>query len=148
MFVCAREVQSVTQKQFIFCNMFYVLLFCETFMCLVSGIQLITLLLMNYFALQNYQLCYLLQGLPLFCKINISIGMKVYLAHLFQKIHTMAPAASKKSKKQMESINSRLALVMKSGKYKLGYKQTLRTTRSGKAKLVIIAENTPSLRSD
>merc|ERR1739838_1213810 len=57
---------------------------------------------------------------------------------------TMAPA--KKSKKAIESINSRLALVMKSGKYVLGYRQTLKCLRAGKAKLVIIANNTPSLR--
>ncbi|CAB3386705.1 Hypothetical predicted protein [Cloeon dipterum] len=35
---------------------------------------------------------------------------------------------------------------MKSGKCVLGYKQTLRTLRQGKAKLVIIANNTPPLR--
>ena len=83
----------------------------------------------------------------------------------------MAPAA-KKSKKTAESINSRLALVMKSGKgslscgnyatpadakgtatditfyiVTLGYKSTLKTLRSGKAKLVIIAGNTPPLRT-
>ncbi|KAG8231071.1 hypothetical protein J437_LFUL010697 [Ladona fulva] len=52
----------------------------------------------------------------------------------------------KKQKKAMESINSRLALVMKSGKYVLGYKQTLKSLRNGKAKLVIIASNTPQLR--
>nr|CAD7574480.1 unnamed protein product [Timema californicum] len=51
-----------------------------------------------------------------------------------------------KRKKAMESINSRLALVMKSGKFVLGYKQTLKTLRQGKAKLVIIANNTPPLR--
>ncbi|KAG0710932.1 60S ribosomal protein L30 [Chionoecetes opilio] len=56
----------------------------------------------------------------------------------------MAP--TKKSKKAIESINSRLALVMKSGKYVLGYRQTLKCLRAGKAKLVIIANNTPSLR--
>ncbi|RWS05614.1 60S ribosomal protein L30-like protein [Dinothrombium tinctorium] len=55
-------------------------------------------------------------------------------------------ATDKKSKKTMESINSRLALVMKSGKYAFGYKQTLKTLRLGKAKLVIIANNTPPLR--
>merc|ERR1712083_891906 len=54
--------------------------------------------------------------------------------------------AQKKVKKSNESINSRLALVMKSGKYTLGYKQTLKTLRQGKAKLVIIATNTPQLR--
>ncbi|EPS37787.1 hypothetical protein H072_8357 [Dactylellina haptotyla CBS 200.50] len=56
----------------------------------------------------------------------------------------MAP--TKKSKKSENSINSRLALVMKSGKVVLGYKSTLKTLRSGKAKLVIIAGNTPPLR--
>merc|ERR1712179_580583 len=35
---------------------------------------------------------------------------------------------------------------MKSGKYMLGYKQTLKTLRSGKSKLVIIANDTPPLR--
>nr|AQS22801.1 60S ribosomal protein l30 [Pseudodiaptomus poplesia] len=54
--------------------------------------------------------------------------------------------APKKSEKTNESINSRLALVMKSGKYCLGYRQTLKTLRNGKAKLVIIASNTPPLR--
>ena len=37
--------------------------------------------------------------------------------------------AQKKVKKSNESINARLALVMKSGKYMLGYKQTLKTLR-------------------
>ena len=54
--------------------------------------------------------------------------------------------AQKKQKKALESINSRLALVMKSGKYCFGYKQTLKQLRLGKAKLVIIASNTPALR--
>ncbi|XP_072753471.1 large ribosomal subunit protein eL30 isoform X2 [Anoplolepis gracilipes] len=54
--------------------------------------------------------------------------------------------AQKKQKKAQESINTRLALVMKSGKYVLGYKQTLKSLRQGKAKLVIIASNTPPLR--
>lgn len=36
------------------------------------------------------------------------------------------------TKKAAESINSRLALVMKSGKYSLGYKTALKTLRSGK----------------
>lgn len=40
----------------------------------------------------------------------------------------MAPS-DKKSKKALESINSRLALVMKSGKYSFGYKQTLKALR-------------------
>lgn len=51
-------------------------------------------------------------------------------------------------KKAIESINSRLALVMKSGKFCLGLRQTLKTLRQGKSKLVIIANNTPPLRWD
>lgn len=49
-------------------------------------------------------------------------------------------------KKALESTNAKLALVMKSGKFCLGYKQTLKTLRQGKAKLVLIASNTPALR--
>ncbi|RII17975.1 60S ribosomal protein L30 [Alternaria sp. MG1] len=54
--------------------------------------------------------------------------------------------APKKNKRTADSINSRLALVMKSGKVTLGYKSTLKSLRTGKAKLVIIAGNTPPLR--
>ncbi|KAM4850547.1 large ribosomal subunit protein eL30-like [Urocitellus parryii] len=46
----------------------------------------------------------------------------------------------------LELINSRLQLVMKSGKYVLGYKQTLKMIRQGKAKLIILANNCPALR--
>uniref|UniRef100_A0A0G4HAP3 Ribosomal protein eL8/eL30/eS12/Gadd45 domain-containing protein n=1 Tax=Chromera velia CCMP2878 TaxID=1169474 RepID=A0A0G4HAP3_9ALVE len=54
---------------------------------------------------------------------------------------------SKKAKKgAAESINTRLQLVMKSGKSCLGYKSTLKSIRQGKAKLVILAANTPALR--
>ncbi|CAH1247446.1 large ribosomal subunit protein eL30 [Branchiostoma lanceolatum] len=52
----------------------------------------------------------------------------------------------KQKRKTMESINSRLQLVMKSGKYVLGLKETLKVLRQGKAKLIIIANNTPALR--
>lgn len=44
----------------------------------------------------------------------------------------MAPAAQKKVKKSADNINARLALVIKSGKYTLGYKSTLKAMRSGK----------------
>uniref|UniRef100_A0A9J7Y3M7 Large ribosomal subunit protein eL30 n=1 Tax=Cyprinus carpio carpio TaxID=630221 RepID=A0A9J7Y3M7_CYPCA len=54
--------------------------------------------------------------------------------------------AAKKAKKSLESINSRLQLVMKSGKYVLGYKQSQKMIRQGKAKLVILANNCPALR--
>ncbi|KAH8370894.1 hypothetical protein KR093_005502 [Drosophila rubida] len=55
-------------------------------------------------------------------------------------------ASAKKQKKALESINTRLALVMKSGKYCLGHKQTLKTLRQGKSKLVLIASNMPALK--
>ncbi|KAF9641184.1 60S ribosomal protein L30 [Lasiodiplodia theobromae] len=54
----------------------------------------------------------------------------------------MAP----KSKKSTDTLASRLALVMKSGKVTLGYKSSLKALRMGKAKLVLIAANTPPLR--
>lgn len=81
----------------------------------------------------------------------------------------MAPVvAQKKVKKSADNINARLALVIKSGKYSLGYKSTLKAMRSGKctspsssllsctspelilvpstAKLVLVSGNTPPLR--
>ena len=58
-----------------------------------------------------------------------------------------APAAGgKSSKKAMESINSRLALVMKSGKYTLGLKSTLKSLRQGKVWLVILSNNMPVIK--
>ena len=55
-------------------------------------------------------------------------------------------AASKKSKKSQDSTNSKLGLVMKSGKASLGYKQCLKTLRSGRSKVVIISDNLPTVR--
>ncbi|XP_030187390.1 60S ribosomal protein L30-like [Lynx canadensis] len=54
--------------------------------------------------------------------------------------------AAKKMKKSLEPNSSRLQLIMKSGKYVLGYKQTLEMIRHGKVKLVILANNCPALR--
>ncbi|CAK0867054.1 unnamed protein product [Prorocentrum cordatum] len=58
-------------------------------------------------------------------------------------------AAKKASRasKAADSINSRIQLVMKSGKYSLGYPSTtLKTLRQGKAKLILISSNCPALR--
>eukprot|EP01029_Cantina_marsupialis_P018975 TRINITY_DN441218_c0_g1_i1.p1 TRINITY_DN441218_c0_g1~~TRINITY_DN441218_c0_g1_i1.p1 ORF type:complete len:116 (+),score=13.11 TRINITY_DN441218_c0_g1_i1:25-348(+) len=55
----------------------------------------------------------------------------------------MAPRATKKTG---DNLNARLKLVMKTGKYNLGFKSALRVLRSGKAKLLIIAKNTPPLK--
>jgi len=43
-------------------------------------------------------------------------------------------------------MNSRLKLVMKSGKAILGYKASVKSLRTGKAKMVMIASNCPPLR--
>lgn len=58
----------------------------------------------------------------------------------------VAANTKSKAKKSQESINSRLQLVMKSGKYTLGYKTCLKSLRSGKSKLIIISNNCPPLR--
>lgn len=49
-------------------------------------------------------------------------------------------------KATQENINTKLALVMRSGKVALGAKATLKTIRNGKAKLVFISSNCPPLR--
>eukprot|EP00429_Kryptoperidinium_foliaceum_P006103 CAMPEP_0176017856 /NCGR_PEP_ID=MMETSP0120_2-20121206/8577_1 /TAXON_ID=160619 /ORGANISM="Kryptoperidinium foliaceum, Strain CCMP 1326" /LENGTH=110 /DNA_ID=CAMNT_0017350887 /DNA_START=75 /DNA_END=407 /DNA_ORIENTATION=+ len=53
---------------------------------------------------------------------------------------------SKKAKKQQDSMNSRIKLVMKSGKAILGYKHSMKSLRKGKAKMLLIASNCPHLR--
>ena len=44
-----------------------------------------------------------------------------------------------------ESINAKLALVMKSGKAVLGQKSTLKALRKGLLKAIFISSNTPSI---
>lgn len=43
-------------------------------------------------------------------------------------------------------MNSRLKLVMRSGKAILGYKASVKSLRTGKAKMILIASNCPHLR--
>mmetsp|Transcript_1857 Transcript_1857/g.2495 ORF Transcript_1857/g.2495 Transcript_1857/m.2495 type:complete len:98 (+) Transcript_1857:348-641(+) len=43
-------------------------------------------------------------------------------------------------------MNSRLKLVMRSGKALLGHKETLKALRKGKCKMILIASNCPHLR--
>merc|ERR1711964_668716 len=59
---------------------------------------------------------------------------------------TMSAKKQSKASKHADSINARLQLVMKSGKYSLGYKTTLKTLRQGKSKLILISNNCPALR--
>ncbi|KAK1836035.1 60S ribosomal protein L30 [Podospora conica] len=54
--------------------------------------------------------------------------------------------APKKTKNDAQSVGTKLALVIKSGKVVLGYRSTLKALRSGKAKLILISANTPPLR--
>merc|ERR1712113_1053291 len=53
---------------------------------------------------------------------------------------------AKKAKKAGDNINQKLQLVFKSGKAVLGYRQTLKTIRQAKAKMVIVSKNCPALR--
>merc|ERR1712070_688722 len=59
-------------------------------------------------------------------------------------LFTMAVTAGKKKKDS--GINPKISLVMKSGKYTLGYKTVLKSLRGGKSKLVLISSNVPPLR--
>ena len=52
----------------------------------------------------------------------------------------------KKNKSKVDTINSKITLVMKSGKYSLGFKQTISTLRQGRSKLIIIGNNCPPIR--
>ena len=54
--------------------------------------------------------------------------------------------AGKKLKSKTDTINNKLQLVMKSGKYCLGYTQALKTIRQGRSKLVVISANLPPIR--
>ena len=54
--------------------------------------------------------------------------------------------SSCEQKKAIESMNARLQLVMKSGKASLGYKSTIKSMRSTRAKMVLISNNCPPLR--
>ena len=60
-------------------------------------------------------------------------------------VQIMAPQ-TKTKKSGQDNINSKLQLVMKSGKVSLGLKSALKNMRSGKAKLIVISANTPPLR--
>ncbi|PPD78624.1 hypothetical protein GOBAR_DD24452 [Gossypium barbadense] len=73
----------------------------------------------------------------------MAAGKKTVNTHLFLLFYFLIFFQNKKTH---ESINNRLALVMKSGKYTLGYKTVLKSLRSSKGKLIIISNNCPPLR--
>ncbi|KAK4411637.1 60S ribosomal protein L30 [Sesamum angolense] len=70
-----------------------------------------------------------------------TLGLKLYFARPGWSVDCIPLL-----KKTHESINNRLALVMKSGKYTLGYKTVLKTLRNSKGKLILISNNCPPLR--
>merc|ERR1712113_350966 len=51
-----------------------------------------------------------------------------------------------RKKAQEQNINAKLNLVVKSGKFKIGYKNTIKQLRSGQSKLILIANNCPAIR--
>ena len=58
----------------------------------------------------------------------------------------MSSAAQQKSKAVEQGINNKLKLVIQSGKYKIGYRNTIKSLRGGQARLVLIASNCPAIR--
>lgn len=74
-------------------------------------------------------------------------GLKNFLRRslIFLTLVTNVFLQAPKSKSS-DNVNAKLGLVIKSGKYTLGYKSVVKSLRTGKAKLVIIAGNTPVLR--
>ncbi|KAL0224738.1 hypothetical protein RCL1_002650 [Eukaryota sp. TZLM3-RCL] len=60
--------------------------------------------------------------------------------------HLSTTMTAPKTKKAQEGVNSRLMLVMKSGKALLGHRQSLKTLRDGSSKLVLVSSNTPALK--
>lgn len=68
---------------------------------------------------------FLLAALPLLSARHHGLQEAGLFAHLN---HSLTIS----QKKSQEGINSRLALVLKSGKVSLGYKQTLKSIRNGK----------------
>jgi large subunit ribosomal protein L30e len=56
------------------------------------------------------------------------------------------PSVGKKSKSKVDTINAKISIVMKSGKYALGFTQTMSTLRQGRSKLIVISNNCPPIR--
>lgn len=54
--------------------------------------------------------------------------------------------AAKKSKTKVDTINSKIQMVMKSGKYSLGFKQAVATLVQGRSKLIVVANNCQPIR--
>lgn len=70
----------------------------------------------------------------LYSCLSANLGIELYTLKTpaTSQSNSMAPTKKSKATKSTESIASRLALVVKSGKYTLGYKSALKQMRSGK----------------
>merc|ERR1711874_5090 len=51
-----------------------------------------------------------------------------------------------KKDKTSENTKDKLTLVIKSGKYQVGYKAAMKSMRNGQSKLVLISNNCPAIR--
>ena len=78
------------------------------------------------------------------CLFNRPLLTPLPVRSLPAEIYNMV--AAKKVKKSSDNTNTRLNLVMRSGKVALGSKATIKCLRSTKAKLILIANNCPPLR--
>jgi large subunit ribosomal protein L30e len=74
------------------------------------------------------------------------LTLHIHIFHLVRLRLTHTHTHTHTQKKQQDSMNSRLKLVMKSGKVQLGYKESLKALRRQKAKMILIASNCPQLR--
>jgi large subunit ribosomal protein L30e len=72
--------------------------------------------------------------------------MFVTRRYRFDSSSHASPYSLALQKKQQDSMNSRLKLVMKSGKVILGYKESVKALRRTKAQMILIAANCPHLR--
>nr|UXY88173.1 60S ribosomal protein L30 [Cryptomonas curvata] len=54
--------------------------------------------------------------------------------------------SDKKIKNNLDNLGNKLRLVIKSGKFSLGYNTTIKSLREGKCKFIVIANNCTSTR--
>merc|ERR1711998_550820 len=64
--------------------------------------------------------------------------------HIFDQKYYLLEMQGKKGAET--NINAKLNLVIKSGKFQIGYRNTIKSMRRGEAKLILIANNCPAIR--
>merc|ERR1712224_1148764 len=63
--------------------------------------------------------------------------------NLFLKVYLLEMQGKKGAE---TNINAKLNLVIKSGKFQIGYRNTIKSMRRGEAELILIANNCPAIR--